>query len=123
MRCTVPSLAGILYGGSGRAFSMKREIAAEEIGAVTFKPLRGFAQLLEPSERTRPSSPRRRSHVWWHEIDLGQLPAIVFKRDAGHCPVPFTGDHYETISRTEPDLEWVTRPVSGGHDLLEAEPS
>src|SRR3954452_8133363 len=106
-----------------RRFEEARQIAAEEIGAVPFKPLRGFAKLFKLGERTRSSGPPWRSHLRWHEIDLGQLPATMFKRDVGHGPVSLAGDDDEAIGRTEPDLEWVARPVSRRHHLLETQPS
>ena len=131
-RCQQPSMAAsssfpgwhFVWWKGRRLVEETREITAEEIGAVPFEPLRGFAQLLNLSaRRTRPSGFPRRTRIRRHEINLRQLPPIVFKRDACHRPVALAGDHDETICCTEPDLEWVTRSVSRGHYFLEPESS
>jgi hypothetical protein len=106
-----------------RLFAEPQQVTAEEIGTEPFKPPRGFAKLLKLTRRPLSSRHRQRPLIHRHEIDLGQLPAVVLKRDARHRPIPLASNHHETVSGPEPDLEGITRPVRRGGDLLEPEAS
>jgi hypothetical protein len=113
----------LVWGKGLRLFAEPQEVTFEEIGTVPFKPPPGFAKLLKLTRRPLPSRARQWPLIHRHEVDLGQLAAIVLKSDARHRPIPLASNHDEPVSGPEPDLEGITRPVRRGGDLLEPEAS
>ena len=73
------------------------------------------------TRRRFPLPCRHRPAVHRHEIDLGQLTAIMLKGDARHGPITLASNHDETVAGREPDLERITRPMRRSCDLPEPE--